>query len=618
MLHIRKVLGAKPKEHVKTKLRPLLTPWGETLDPDHVLEEHPNPQFAREAFHMLNGQWDCTFVANGHDPTGDLLLIVTQASMPADEAFDQSITVPFSPEATLSGVGRQLRPDELLWYRRPFTVPAHLKGAGALLLRFQAVDHTCAVRVNGQLVGMHVGGYLPFAFDIAPFLEEGVNELAVCVADPSEFGAHLRGKQRIDRGDIWYTAQSGIWQPVWLESAPIAHITYLRIEPDAQTGVIAVGARLKHFGNDMPATFRMEVLDASKEVVASADCLVDSPTCAVAAAVPDVRRWSPDDPYLYHLRFTYGEDTIASYCGFRTVETRVAVDGHARVFLNGEPLFIEGVLDQAHWPDGLMTAPSDAALAHDIAAMRDVGFNLMRKHVKVEAARWYYHCDRMGMLVLQDMVSGGDKPIRPWQWSYKPTLFKASWSRYSDRLISHQRQLGSGDATFRDEWVDSCRQTVESLGNHPCIIGWSLFNEGWGQFDARAATQMTREADPSRVIDATSGWYDQGCGDFFSVHNYFRDQRVWPDRRKRAFLVSEFGGYVHHVENHSSLPDAYGYETYTDATAWRSAYNNAIADIRSLQRDGLAGYVYTQVSDIEEETNGILTFDRRVNKLQLN
>ena len=659
MLHLKKVLGAKPKEHVVAELAALLTPWGEALDAGHVLEEHPDPQFARAGFLVLNGRWTCSFVDSGHDPAGDLEAVVRTAPLPAAEAFDCDIVVPFSPEAPLSGVGRQLQPDELLWYRRMFEAPS-LAGGSRLLLHFQAVDYACAVRVNGRLAGTHVGGYLPFTFDVTGLLVAGANELAVCVADPSEFGGRLRGKQRFDRGDIWYTAQSGIWQSVWMETVPAAFIESVKIEPDAKTGVLAIGARLGGLPDAADATrafdatsatgsaglagyedgaddadgkrnvplpsagmqgalppFKVDVLDEDGAVLASAECGVDSSTCAVALHVPDVRLWSPADPHLYKLRFSFGDDVVHSYCAFRTVEMGRDQKGHARVFLNGEPLFIKGVLDQAYWSDGLMTAPADDALVYDIEAMKADGFNLMRKHIKVEAARWYYHCDRLGMLVLQDMVSGGDPEIKTWHWSYKPTLFKFTWNHMRDDTPSNREKLGAGDAGYREEWTRTCRETIELLGNHPCIIGWSLMNEGWGQFDARTACNMVRTLDPTRVIDAVSGWYDQRCGDFHSVHNYFRDMAVWRDRRaKRAFFVSEFGGFTHRVDGHSSLDEAYGYEPYDDIGAWRSAVRTLLAEMDALEPKGLAGYVYTQVSDIEEETNGILTYDRRVNKLQ--
>ena len=611
MLNLKKVLGAKPKEHEEVALATLFTPWGEALDPDHVLEEHPTPQFAREAYQILNGRWHLAFVQGNHAPTDDLETVVRDAEAPAPQAFDCEIVVPFSPEAPLSGVNRQLQPHELLWYKHSFEAPT-LDGGKRLLLHFQAVDYACSVRVNGKHACSHVGGYTPFSCDVTDLLEAGTNELAVCVADPSEFGGRLRGKQRFDRGDIWYTAQSGIWQTVWMEVVPAAFIESVKIEPDAKTGILAIGARLRGIAD---AHFAVEVLDADGKQVASAECAVDSPTCAIAVHIPAPHRWSPDDPYLYHLRFTYGDDVVESYCAFRSIEMGHDRQGHACVLLNGEPLFIKGVLDQAYWSDGLMTAPADEAFVFDIEAMRACGFNLMRKHIKVESARWYYHCDRLGMLVLQDMVSGGAPEILLWQWSYKPTLFKLSWSHMRDDKPANWEKLGAGDAGYRAEWTRTCRETVELLSNHPCIIGWSLMNEAWGQFEARKACDMVRALDSTRVIDAVSGWYDQRCGDFKSQHNYFRDLRVWPCWHGRAYFVSEFGGFTHRVDGHSALDKAYGYEPFDDREEWRQAVRGLLAHMDSLEPKGLAGYVYTQVSDIEEETNGILTYDRRVNKL---
>ena len=615
MLHMKKVLGAKPKEHVEVELAELLTPWGEALDPAHVLEEHPTPQFARQNYTTLNGCWKCTFIQCDHKPTDDLGFVVTHAPIPPKEAFEQTITVPFSPETPLSGVKRQLQPDELLWYQRSFEAPRTNEGE-RVVLHFQAVDYACAVYVNARFVGMHLGGYTPFAFDITDELEPADNTIAVCVADPSEAGGRLRGKQRFDRGDIWYTAQSGIWQTVWMEVVPEAHIESLVIEPDLATGVLSIGTRLTLPADSSTPSLTMRVFAPDESQVAQATCAAEESTCALAVHIPNVQTWSPDNPYLYRIELTFGNDTVQSYCGFRTVEMRLDNTGHKRVFLNGKPLFIRGVLDQAYWSDGYMTAPSDEALVHDISAMRDAGFNLMRKHIKIESERWYYHCDRMGMLVLQDMVSGGAPEIMTWQWSYKPTLFKISWTHFRDDTKAHREKLGSGDEAYRKEWLATCCETIRVLGNHPCIIGWSLFNEGWGQFDAANACDIVRAQDPTRVIDATSGWFDQGCGDFSSVHNYFRDMKVWRDRRYgRAFLISEFGGYTHRVDGHSALDEAYGYEPYDDRDEWRSAVRKLLAEMDAMEPDGLAGYIFTQVSDIEEETNGILTYDRRVNKL---
>ncbi len=669
MLHIKKVLDAKPKEHKESELAVMYTPWGGRIDADHVLEEHPTPQFCRANYQVLNGKWLCAFAKGGHDPKADLVRVTADAPEPSPEAFAGEILVPFSPEAPLSGVNRRLEPDELLWYRRMFETPAHEHGE-RVILHFQAVDCGCTVRVNGEIVGSHVGGYTPFAFDVTDVLCDGGNVLSVCVADPSEFGGHLRGKQRFDRGDIWYSAQSGIWQTVWMEVVPADSIASIVVNTYCDSGAIVVEAKVAHAGDSSasmwekaPQTLRVEAFegldaDPGAEPCAVAEQEVAAPaaapappvapaahapsapataapgnasaltapapgnapalaTCTVTLRVPNPKRWSPAAPNLYRLRLTYGDDVVESYCAFRTVAIHSDRRGRRRIFLNDEPLFVKGVLDQAYWPDGLMTAPADDALVFDIEAMRAAGFNLMRKHIKIETDRWYYHCDRLGMLVIQDMVSGGAREINLWEWSYKPTLFRPSWYSLRDDKPSSWEKLGADDEAYRDEWTRTARETIELLHDHPCIIGWSLFNEGWGQFNACEAAEMARSLDATRVIDATSGWYDQRCGDFHSVHNYFRDMRVWRDRggADRAFFISEFGGLTHRIEGHSSLDEAYGYELYDDVDEWRAAVRKQLAVVDAMEKKGLAGYVYTQVSDIEEETNGILTYDRKVNKL---
>ena len=617
LLDLKRVLGAKPKEHVKAELTGLTTPWGESLDVERVLQEHPEPQLARKSFAMLNGCWHCCFVGSRHEATDDQLHVVATQPPPPAEAFDSTIVVPFSPESLLSGASRQLQPYELLWYRRTFDNPLPNR-EGRCLLHFQAVDYACAVYINGRIAGTHQGGYTPFALDITALLREGDNELMVCVADPSEFGWQLRGKQRFDRGDIWYTAQSGIWQSVWLEMVPSTYVESISLAPDARTGELAIDAKLAgtDASSDMGTELEVAVLDEAGDALVSSSCPATGEACSLTLTIPDVILWSPDNPHLYNLRITFGDDTVFSYCGFRTIATGKDAKGRTRILLNGEPLFVRGVLDQGYWSDGLMTAPADDALIYDIETMKGLGFNLMRKHIKIEASRWYYHCDRLGMLVLQDMVNGGSPFIQTWQWSYKPTLFKFSWDHFRDDTPRHRKKLGAGNAGYRSEWTSACRETLRLLGNHPSIIGWSLFNEGWGQFDASEACKMVRAADPTRLIDATSGWYDQGCGDFKSVHNYFRELEVWPDRkRNRAFFISEFGGLTYHIDGHSSLDEAYGYDPYDDPAKYRETVQELLAHMDSLEDQGLAGFIYTQLSDVEEETSGILTFDRRINKL---
>lgn len=630
MLDIKRVLASAPRKPEDVELQPLFTVWGERLleDEEPTAERlHPHPQFARAGFQLLDGWWDYAIVP--HASKEEAGCAWRAAAMPT--VFDGRIRVPFSPEAPLSGVGRQVRPSELLWYRRSFSADAEAgAGSGAAaaasaddryILHFEAVDYACACYVNGVPVGEHMGGYLPFSFDVTAVLHAGENELALCVFDPSDEGVQLRGKQKLERGGIWYTAQSGIWQTVWLERVPARRIASMEVDAQADAGrlVLAVevtgdaGAGGCADAAALPLAVR--VLDGGVEVGRAA---VDAAagTHALTVDVPCPRLWSPDDPHLYDLELTYGRDLVESYCAFRTVSMERDGRGVPRLFLNHEPCFLRGVLDQGYWPDGLMTAPSDEALVFDIETCKGFGFNLLRKHIKVECDRWYYHCDRLGMLVWQDMVSGGS-PLSAWHSSYKPTFFRSSWGGYADDSPRHYGHLSAGSAAFRDEWTATCVGTVRYLRCHPSVIAWVLFNEGWGQFEARKAVELVRGLDPTRPIDAVSGWYDQRCGDFLSVHNYFRPLEVYDDaaRPSRAFVISEFGGLSYHLPAHSSLASSYGYGSFSDLATFRAAVRDTLARVDGLESEGLAGFVYTQLSDVEEETNGLVTYDRRVSKL---
>ena len=650
MLDIKRVIGAMPRKHEPEEPAPLTTPWTENVRQAAdqgipPLAEHPHPQFCRDSYQTLNGWWDFTIVTLQD-------MSAAQASWPSTKApsppsFDSRILVPFSPEAPLSGVGRQVMPQDLAWYRRTFDAPEMAPG-DECLLHFEAVDYACAVFLNGVCLGTHTGGHLPFSFSVGSLLQPQDNELLVRVWDPSDAGTQLRGKQKLERGGIWYTAQSGIWQSVWLEVVPTDHLVSLRME----TWVLL---RLLHLEVEIagsePQALEVQILDAEGQVVAhksdkgggnagdgadnedgdgGSSASTPSSLRKMDIFLPEVHPWSPDDPYLYDLVITYGKDQIHSYCGFRTVATRPVDDGRSRFQLNNEPLLLEGVLDQGYWPDGLMTAPCDEALVFDIQAMKNAGFNMLRKHIKVEADRWYYHCDRLGMLVWQDMVSGGS-PLKDWPSSFRPTLFRKSWSSYDDSRSDHIEQLSAGDARYRAEWTRTALNTVSYLGNHPSIVTWVLFNEGWGQFCAKDMAAMVQAKDPTRPIDAVSGWYDQGVGDYQSVHNYFRPLEVYPDpfqqkakqkgdaeskqAAQRAFVLSEFGGLVFKDADHSSFTHTYGYAVYPNLASWRKAVQQQLDLARNLQDRGLSGYVYTQLSDVEEETNGLLTYDRRVNKL---
>lgn len=616
-LDIVRVIKSIPEEHEVEAFDPLWTPWGEDLRDDEAaipLAEHPRPQMARERVTILNGWWEHAFV-----PCEDAARAWRTAKAP--EMMDGRIRVPFSPEAPLSGVERQLQPDELLWYRRLVELPELAEGERALL-HFDGVDHACSVWVDGKRVGEHEGAYQPFALDLTEELRsaspEGIT-LELCVYDPSDAGTQLRGKQVLQRGGMWYTAQAGIWQPVWLEVVPASHVEDLRIvaDPDRATLKLTVWMAGQ-------AELAVDVLDAEGAVVAQGGAHPAEGVGVVSfeIAVTDPHLWSPDDPYLYQLRVRYGSDALSSYCAFRMVGVEADDQGVKRFCLNHKPFFLRGLLDQGYWPEGLMTPPSDEALAFDIACAKRHGFNLIRKHIKVESERWYWHCDRLGMLVWQDMPSGGDKP-RNWESRDQPTLFRRSWHGIRDDNPRGRTRLGAGDASYRHAWTENMAETISRLSNHPCVVTWVLFNESWGQFDAGLATQMAWEMDGTRPVVSTSGWYDQGTGDFHAVHNYFRKMHIFADpygRRRenhteRAHVLSEFGGLPWRIEEHSCIDRIYGYAEFESEQAWRAGLDELLASVDALEEKGLSGFVYTQMSDIEEEVNGILTYDRRVCKL---
>ncbi|MBF0907845.1 MAG: glycoside hydrolase family 2 [Atopobium sp.] len=651
MLDIRRVLASAPKKHTEETLNSLTTVWGEALDPSNVLLEHPRPRMQRDEYAMLNGVWEYAIA-----PVDGEVDAETLAQQEIPSRWDGQIVVPFSPEASLSGVGRTVCPHELLWYRRKIDFPK-LADDQRFILHFDAVDWMCACFVNGKLVGTHTGGYLPFSFDITNLLgsaeaagaaesaaevataakvadaaKSGTTaELVLCVWDPSDAGSQLRGKQRLSRGDIWYTAQSGIWQSVWYEVVSAAHLESLTLKGDMY-GVLEVKTNVQVSGQASESAgaqagvFELELSlkdEFGQDVLLARLSVGEAGEICANLQVDEPQLWSPERPYLYFveaklLRDGAAVDFVRSYCAFHTVEVKPDEAGVSRVHLNGAPYFVCGVLDQGYWPDGLLTAPSDDALVYDVEAMKSAGFNTLRKHIKIESERWYYHCDRIGMLVWQDCVSGGSA-YSPWHTSQKPTLFSFTWGRFDDTTPSHHEALSAGDEGYRREWTETCQEMVKLLGGHPSIGFWTLFNEGWGQFDARAATEAVRALDATRPIDATSGWYDQGCGDFLSIHNYFRPLRAgWSgkQRENRAVIISEFGGLAQMTPGHTSLDHSYGYGDFVTVEDWRGAVQKLLSEAESLQVEGLAGYVYTQVSDVEEEVNGLLTYDRKINKFE--
>ena len=561
----------------------LYTEWGKNLDPQNILPEYPRPQLVRKNWRNLNGYWDYAITKFANEP----------------ENYDGKILVPFSPEAPLSGVMRQLLPDEYLHYRLIFehdgTPAAHV------ILHFGAVDERCKVYLNGKKIGEHRGGYLPFEFDIASVLKEGKNVLTLCVQDFSDSSYHANGKQVLKRGGIWYTAQSGIWQTVWLEEVPENYIEHIKITPVLKSGTVLLEIAAKN-----PESAQITVFEHEEAVAKDVTDEHGKAVLKFDAQYP-VHPWSPDDPFLYDVKITLGEDEITSYFAMREFAVLPDEHGVMRLVLNGKPLFHSGVLDQGYWPDGLYTAPSDDAMIHDITAMKRLGFNMLRKHIKVEPLRWYYHCDRLGMLVWQDMVSGGVMH----HFMLKSALSTIGITKLRDDKYGF---FGRRDAAGREEFILDMEGTVRHLYNCPCIAMWCIFNEGWGQFDSRKAYEKLLALDCTRSVDIASGWHDQGDGQICSLHVYFRRFRMVRDRR--AVVLSEFGGYNCHVEGHCFNDANYGYRRFADCEKLTAAlcrlYQNEILPAKA---QGLCAAVYTQLSDVEDEQNGILTYDRAVCKL---
>ena len=556
----------------------LTTPWGERLDESRILTEYPRPQMRRDSYLNLNGRWEYAITGSDESP----------------QSWDGTILVPFSPESALSGVGRTLEPGQTLWYRRELTVPeGFLPRDGRLLLHFGAVDQEAAVYLNGVLLGRHMGGYNAFTLDATDALGPR-NTLVVRVHDDTDASFHSRGKQKTRRGGIWYTPQSGIWQTVWMEAVPRHYIESLRIVPLFDQSAVEVTVRCAQ----------------PLQCEATVDGRTVPFTSGEAARIPmpDFRAWSPEDPYLYDLSVTLGEDRVESYFGMRKMEVRADRGGVKRLFLNGEPYFQSGLLDQGYWPDGLYTAPSDEALIFDIQTAKAMGFNMLRKHIKVEPMRWYYHCDRLGMLVWQDMPSGGGK--------YRFSTVTLPLITGLHRRDNRYRAFARASAQGRAEYMDELEEMVGQLFNAPSVALWVPFNEGWGQFDSTLVMERLRALDPTRPVDPASGWHDQGAGDLRSLHVYFKPFRFRYDRRGRALALSEFGGYNLRVDGHCFNQKDYGYRRLPDAAAlWRDFARLYECEVLPAVPRGLCAAVYTQLSDVEDELNGLMTYDRRVVKL---
>lgn len=593
------------------KRHQLLTEWGEHIAQEQteiVLTEYPRPQMARKNYTILNGIWKYAI-------TGDDVRPVL---------WDGEIRVPFSPETYLSGVQRQLKPDEYLWYERRIEID-RIPKEKRLLLNFGACDERCRVYVNDVLAGTHAGGYQAFTIDITPYIQAGKNTLRLCVQDKSDTSYHGRGKQMLKNGGMFYTAQSGLWQTVWCEWVPEIYIQELRITPDYDNDCVMIevtsnqaalngkeelseqGIRAKSQGStEIPC----KILLFDKNRLADERKIMVSPKekTIIKIKIANKKSWTPENPFLYDIRIVYGEDMVESYFGMRCFTAEPDRDGIPRLCLNHKPYFQKGILDQGYYPESLLTPVSDEAMIFDIKTAKSKGYNMIRKHCKIEPMRWYHHCDRLGMLVWQDMINGGTT-YNLVKTCYIPTvLFPLRHKRDNDYGYTSR-----ADKNGREEWKKECVETINQLYNCTSICMWVLFNEGWGQFDAKENTDMVRAIDGTRMIDAHSGWFDQDAGDVKSEHIYFFE--LIAKKGKKPYVISEFGGLSLAVEGHTYSDKYFGYGSHSDRETLRDAYDAFEKRIDALKKEGLCASVYTQLTDIEEETNGIMTYDRRVLKV---
>lgn len=551
------------------------TTWAEQIDPNNVLPEYPRPIMERKEWKNLNGLWEYAI-----RPTG--------TQQPAD--MDGQILVPFAVESSLSGVMKTLGKENELWYSREFTVPSSWKGKN-ILLHFGAVDWQADVWVNGVKMGQHRGGYTPFSFDITPVLAKGKNQITVKVWDPSDEGYQPRGKQVKHPDGIWYTPVSGIWQTVWMEPVSANHITRLKTTPDIDKKILIVEA---HTATGNPSAVVSVVVSEGGKVVATGKAMQGQP---VQLAIENARLWSPENPFLYDMKVTLTDngkviDEVNSYAAMRKYSIRQGADGITRLQLNNRNVFHFGPLDQGWWPDGLYTAPTDEALVYDIKKVKDFGYNMIRKHVKVEPARWYTHCDKLGVIVWQDMPNGDRGP----EWQSRQ-YFKGVEMVHS----------AESEANYRREW----KEIIDLLYSNPCVEVWVPFNECWGQFKTPDIAAWTKAYDPSRLVNPASGGNHYTCGDILDLHNYPGPDLYLYDPM-RATVLGEYGGIGLVMKDHLWMPDRnWGYVKFNNPEEVTTEYIKYAEHLLQLIPRGFSAGVYTQITDVEGEVNGLMTYDRK-------
>lgn len=553
----------------------LLTKWSRSFDREHPLPEYPRPQFVRDSYLNLNGTWNYIIKNNGNMPS----------------KYMAEITVPFSPETELSGVCRMLKPDEFLFYQKKFTLPDGFN-RGRVFIHFGAVDQIATVYLNGKELGTHKGGYTPFKLELTDaLLENDENTLVVKVQDFSDTKSYSRGKQKFKRGGIWYTAQSGIWQTVWLESTPAEFLESVKITPDYDNEQV----KFEYFGTD---DVEVMIYDGDNLIADTTDKVVK---------IPDFKSWSPESPFLYYVVFKACGEQIKSYFGMRKFSVGTDHQGIKRLFLNNKPYFHNGLLDQGYYSDGYLTPPTNQAMENDVLFAKEAGFNMLRKHIKIEPLLWYHYCDVNGILVWQDMVNGGG------EYGLEVSVIPFVNITLDDR---NYRNFHRTDPEGRKLYYQELNETIDYLYNCPCIAMWVPFNEGWGQFDSAKAYDMVKKLDSTRVVDTTSGWHDMGASDVVSKHIYFTPIKV--KTSSRPYVLSEFGGFSMKIQNHTFNDKMFGYKIYKTKESLTKAYSKLYNNVIIPQiKDGLCATVYTQVTDVEDELNGLMTYDREIVKIDM-
>ncbi|MFT7130810.1 MAG: beta-galactosidase/beta-glucuronidase [Gammaproteobacteria bacterium] len=584
----------------------ITTPWASDVDSNCPLPEYPRPQMTRNRWTNLNGLWDYR---------------ITDKDAAVPTQFSGEILVPYAIESALSGVKKSLSPNRQIWYRRTFKTEENSKNKRTLL-HFEAVDWYCRCYINGHFAGDHQGGYLPFFFDITDYLngenDEENNELVVSVWDPTDSHWQQKGKQVEIPNTIYYTATSGIWQTVWLETVDKKnHIIDLKITPSVDKEKVLVSVTSRADGRVNIYVKKNDITLSEAQGAARTNNQHNS-SVSLEVAVSKPQLWSPKTPFLYDLVIELYEgdtviDSINSYFGMRSITTAQGDSGHTRMLLNDEPIFLHGPLDQGYWPESGMTPATDEALIFDLKQTKALGFNMTRKHIKIESRRWYYHADRLGLIVIQDMVNGGKNSA-----SLPETLSTmANGKKKSDTTKRFYQRAWRESAESRLDFENESSAMIDHLFNATSILIWVPFNESWGQFDAARIAQEVKTRDPSRLVDHASGWFDQGAGDFCSRHTYVMKLKKPPRKDTRVYFISEYGGYNCQIDGHLwDSGSKFGYKMLKNTGALEEAYTALIRQqLIPLITKGLGAAVYTQFSDVEIESNGLFSYDRKVLKI---